>query len=338
MKILFLLLLPLLVNSQTRSTFKARDHSVKSVAIDYHGDSVEVEEVARPQNSTLNGTPRRFPGYPYRKPQGIKGERGETGPPGAPGKCGCNAKELEEKIDQAVRQRVEETLRSTENAPGSNSKVFPREDELLKSTVHEGLLAFALDTQRLFIRTKNGFSLVRLDETILDPLPHPPPPKRPPRPCRPHFSTEPSTGGLSYQTCRSQEPQISTDLIDEEQYRIFNLRPRAPLIHDGLGGTVKLVPLNRPISGLAGGVENLDAQCKKEARESGISGEFSALVSAKGRNPKALISSGQSSWPVVNIFGARLFDSWERVFGDVSLQAASLYTFDKRNVLHNGAW
>ncbi|CAD5217299.1 unnamed protein product [Bursaphelenchus okinawaensis] len=408
---LIYLLLPLLITAQTRSTFKTRDHSVKSVAINYNLEdepeyvrglpSEQAEQsllksvpegpvYTKIHGNVLARLPKNQAGFkeakekylPFRKPHYLKGEPGEAGPPGESGECNCDEKWSQ--IDQIVKQKVDDILKNAFVAASSTNKVFKTEDELLKAKngVPEGMLAFALDSQRLFIRTNSGFALVRLDETILDPLPRPPPSVRPPRPCRPDAKSEDIwTGGLSFETCRNQ--QYGTNLnqnvdvvtnfhqnlnlagslnsnwaesqnlaktatpaqnypehtqIDEEQARIFNLRPRAPLINDGLGSTIKLVPLNRPVSGLAGGMDKLDQQCVLQARANGVGGEFKALVYGRNRNPRTLVKSYQQTWPVVNIYGSRLFDSWDRVFGEVSLQAASLYTFDKRNILHNGAW
>ncbi|KJH46684.1 collagenase NC10 and Endostatin [Dictyocaulus viviparus] len=284
--------------------------------------------------------------------KGEKGDRGMPGPPGATGPIGPPGPPGSFGHPGSVYQ-IHEGGRSI-------ARVYPSTHELFSSRVHTGTLAFATSTQQLYIKVNNGWKEVMLGTY------HPIVEQRQSMP----IVSEPdlNSNHLEYWgTARSQsQPEIRSlasspreaqqpssdkkeDLPSVSIPAYMQDTPKTARLHPNKlpsdyfpsfekDKVIHMIALNNPYDGNMHGMRGADLQCYREARMTGFTTTFRAMLSSNVQDMLRIVHSVDWDTPVVNLRGEHLFPSWRAVLNDGQRTARPIYSFDKRDILTNDHW
>jgi hypothetical protein len=91
-----------------------------------------------------------------------------------------------------------------------------------------------------------------------------------------------------------------------------------------------MAALNEAYDGNIGGIASADCLCAEQAAETGLPGIWKAFLSTSSRNAGDLVISDTIGVPVVNLYGALLYPSWNDMLYESSgfPSEARVYTFD----------
>ncbi|CAD5210224.1 unnamed protein product [Bursaphelenchus xylophilus] len=312
-----------------------------SEAKPYHHSQYSVE----PIRSTGEKGQKGDPGYPG--PAGIpgipgpRGSNGLPGPPGPPGRDGASS-----------------------GGGQGGVRVYETAVELFSSSplTPVGCLAFALSSQQLFIRVNNGWQGVKLDGFYPSMERKPSAPiYMANAPAKDHLSywLENDADSADRAPCARRSVAQPRDIsqhstpapplpytrpvLDEgraNKYNQYNYVHKEKPQKDGNSpyqNTVDsrlsphygkqrlhLIALNELYRGDMRGIRGADLECYRQARRSGFKTTFRAFLSSKVQDLNKIVFFDDRKYPVVNVRGDRLFDSWESLFTGKAPQAKIL--------------
>lgn len=224
----------------------------------------------------------------------------------------------------------------------------------------EGWLVFLAEREELYVRVRNGFRKVLLEDRI--PLPsgtdnevavrQPPVVQlhegNPyPRREHPHSTVRPwRADDILASPPRLPSPQPYPG-VPHHHGSYVHLRPARPTAspahtHQDFQPVLHLVALNSPLSGGMRGIRGADFQCFQQARAVGLAGTFRAFLSSRLQDLYSIVRrADRGTMPIVNLKDEVLAPSWEALFSGSQGQlkpGARIFSFDGRDVLRHPAW
>lgn len=100
-----------------------------------------------------------------------------------------------------------------------------------------------------------------------------------------------------------------------------------------------MIALSHPFTGNLHGLRGADLQCYREARASGYTTTFRAMLSSNVQDLVRIVHSVDADTPIVNVAGHHLFPSWRSFVNGAQMNAnAKLLSFDRHDVLNDSRW
>ncbi|KAH7714262.1 Protein CLE-1 a [Aphelenchoides avenae] len=274
--------------------------------------------------------------------RGAPGHRGPIGPPGPPGPAGPPGRDGV----QAPYSPVQ--------ASGGGVAIYQTSVELFGSSHAVGTLAFSVSSQELFLKVLNGWHQIQLGAFY---------PSRERAPSMAHteerYQLPPPYAPRPYTFAPPFSPPTTQWAPEQPQAEPLTWRPpahprdreeprRAPPSRTMTppastwkhARALHLVALSEPLNGDMSGTGGIDARCHKEA---GLNGWGNVTFRAFLSSPRQDINKiprdeDKMETPVVNLFGEKLFDSWNALYDSDAHWHVPLYSFDGRNVLEDSRW
>ncbi|ULU12421.1 hypothetical protein L3Y34_015604 [Caenorhabditis briggsae] len=303
--------------------------------------------------------PPGLPGAPGRDgAAGVEGQRGPHGPPGPKGDDGVSMESLTDGDIERIARRVaaiqkesqepmrgdlpeynprvhsyttkgEKGERGAPGAPGAPAygaittgtavNVHATTVELFASAraTSVGQLAFATSSQQLFIRVTNGWKEIQLT----------------------HFHPFLETRQSTQNSRQNDASQPARPVVSPWHPRANLEEPQKDSGPHNKDRVIHMIALSQPFAGNIHGLRGADLQCYREARASGYTTTFRAMLSSNVQDLVKIVHSVDHDTPVVNIAGHHLFASWRSFVNGAKInQHARLFSFDRHDVLNDSRW
>ncbi|PIC51901.1 hypothetical protein B9Z55_002226 [Caenorhabditis nigoni] len=303
--------------------------------------------------------PPGLPGAPGRDgAAGVEGQRGPHGPPGPKGNDGVSMESLTDGDIERIARRVaaiqkesqepmrgdlpeynprvhsyttkgEKGERGAPGAPGAPAygaittgtavNVHATTVELFASAraTSVGQLAFATSSQQLFIRVTNGWKEIQLT----------------------HFHPFLETRQSTQNSRQNDASQPARPVVSPWHPRANLEEPQRDSGPHNKDRVIHMIALSQPFAGNIHGLRGADLQCYREARASGYTTTFRAMLSSNVQDLVKIVHSVDHDTPVVNIAGHHLFASWRSFVNGAKMnQHARLFSFDRHDVLNDSRW
>ncbi|KAG5682062.1 hypothetical protein PVAND_011447 [Polypedilum vanderplanki] len=269
--------------------------------------------------------------------KGLRGKRGKTGSQGEKGQKGDSGSSVGPKGDKGERGQpglpgppfsgFDDSMNYQRSGIGTII-TFQNTDTMIKqsSTYPVGSICYVIDEEALLVKVSKGWQYIALGTL----LPF----------TTPYVTTSPMSP-TSYMDLQASNLLNSNSILKSPESYTFTTPPEYETWNPKM---LRLIALNEPYSGNLQGLRNADLNCHRQARRSGLMGNFRAFLSTRIQNLDSLIKPEDRELPITNLRGDVLFNSFNAIFNNnaqgifLSSNSPRIISFSGKNVMNDNTW